>query len=65
MFVDGQLVGGWTRSVEKKSIVVTLTLQARLNAAERKRVAAAARAFGEFLNVPVELRSAGNYRYTS
>ncbi len=65
VFVDGQLVGGWTRSVEKKSIVVTLTLQARLNAAERKRVAAAARAFGEFLNVPVELRSAGNYRYTS
>jgi hypothetical protein len=50
--VDGQIVGGWKRTFDKKTIRVDLSIQARLTGAEEKRVAAAASRFGEFLGVP-------------
>jgi len=56
VFVDGQLVGGWKRVFQKTAVVVQLQLATRLTAAERARVAAAARKFGAFLDLPVTLR---------
>jgi Winged helix DNA-binding domain len=53
--VDGQLVGGWRRTVTKKA-VVELNLRTRLTEAEERAVAAAADAYGDFLKLPVELR---------
>ena len=54
--VDGQLVGGWKRTLEKRSVVVELKLLTQLTAAEERAVAAAAEAYGRFLGLPVELR---------
>jgi len=56
VFVDGQLVGGWKRVFAKQAVVVELELVTRLTAAEWTRVAAAARKFGKFLDMPVTLR---------
>jgi winged helix DNA-binding protein len=54
--VDGQLVGGWKRTLEKTKVVVQLNLLAHLTAAEERAVASAAEAYGRFLGLPVELR---------
>jgi hypothetical protein len=53
--VDGQLVGGWKRTIEKKAVVVELSLLTRLTSAEEHAVASAADAYGAFLGLPVEL----------
>jgi hypothetical protein len=53
--VDGQLVGGWKRTLTKKA-VVELNLLTRLTEAEERAVAGAADAYGDFLKLPVELR---------
>jgi hypothetical protein len=54
--IDGQLVGGWRRTLTKTAVVVGLTLLTRLSDAERRAVDAAARAYGAFLGLSVELR---------
>lgn len=54
--VDGQLVGGWTRSLKKGGVDVELNVVTALTRAERKAVAAAARKYGKFLALPVEIR---------
>ncbi len=54
--VDGQLVGGWKRTLTKKAVVVELNLLTRLTNSEERAVAAAAEAYGNFLKLPVELR---------
>ncbi|HJU90280.1 MAG TPA: winged helix DNA-binding domain-containing protein [Gemmatimonadaceae bacterium] len=54
--IDGQLVGGWKRTLLKDSAIVEASLLARLTAREVGAVSAAARAYGKFLGVPVELR---------
>lgn len=58
VFVDGQIVGGWKRVVEGRKMIVAATWLVSVTTAERKRVDAAARAFGAFLGMPVELRPA-------
>jgi hypothetical protein len=54
--VDGQLVGGWKRVLDKRAVVIELNLLARLTAAEKRLIAAAAERFGAFLQLPVEVR---------
>jgi hypothetical protein len=54
--VDGQLVGGWKWTLTKTAAVVEVRLLAGLSGSEKKAVVAAARAFGDFLELPVELR---------
>lgn len=54
--VDGQLVGGWKRTLETTRVVVQLNLLTRLRATEERAVASAADAYGRFLDLPVELR---------
>jgi|SRR5687767_3023596 len=53
--VDGQVVGGWKRSIDKNSVAVTLTALVRLTAAEKSRIAEQAERFGTFLGLPVSL----------
>ena len=60
--VDGQLVGGWKRTVTKEGVIVELHLLTRLSAAERRAVDAAAHAYGDFLGLPVELRGLASPR---
>ena len=54
--VDGQLVGGWKRTLTKAAVVVELSLLLDLTKPERKAVVATAAALGAFLELPVELR---------
>jgi len=54
--VDGQLVGGWKRTLTRAAVVVELTLLVSLTKPEQEAVRAAAQALGAFLDLPVELR---------
>ena len=54
--VDGQLVGGWKRTLRKTAVVVELRVRADLRSSEQQAVVVAAHAFGDFLELPVELR---------
>lgn len=56
--VNGELVGKWKRSFERGGVTVVLETDTSLTNAESKRVSQAARRFGEFLGLPLELRSA-------
>jgi hypothetical protein len=58
--VDGQVVGGWRRLVEKKSVVVATDLRRPLAAGERAGLRAAAERLQAFLGVPVTLRPSQN-----
>ena len=57
--VDGQLVGGWKRTVDKKRIIVDIVLWCRLTAAEKGRVATAGQAYSRFVDGPCEIRGLG------
>jgi len=55
LVVDGQLVGGWKRRVTGDHLSIQATVLTRLSAAERKRLADAARAFERFLGRNVKV----------
>jgi len=52
--IDGQIVGTWTRQIEKNAVVITITYWTRVTQAQRRAVAAATQRYGEFLGKPVE-----------
>ena len=52
--IDGQIVGGWTRTFKGKKVVVTARLLTRLDVADRGALESQAEKFGEFLEMPVE-----------
>jgi len=54
--VDGQLVGGWKRTLAKTAVVVEVRFLVGLSGSEKNAVREAAHAFGDFLELPVELR---------
>ena len=54
--VDGQVVGGWKRTLSKKAVVVQLRPLVHLTRSETSAVQEAAQAFGAFLELPVQLR---------
>jgi hypothetical protein len=56
VIVDGQLVGGWKRTVGARRAAVELAPATTLTKAERRAVAAAAERYGHFLGVPTEIR---------
>jgi hypothetical protein len=60
--VDGQLVGTWERSVDDEAVVLSIVYLAHVTAREARRVDAAARRLGEFLERPVRVatRSGAN-----
>ena len=59
LLVDGQMVGGWRRTVGK-TVDVALDLLVPLTAAEVRLVRRAAERFAEFLGVPVRVRLVQN-----
>jgi hypothetical protein len=56
LVLDGQLVGGWKRTLTKNAVVVELSLLTDLTTSEERAIAGAAEAYGKFLKLPVELR---------
>jgi hypothetical protein len=56
VFVNGELVGRWKRLTQPSGVVIELTLECRLTAAERARLGAAVRRFARFLGTPVTMR---------
>jgi hypothetical protein len=55
--VDGQVRGGWRRSIAKGEAVVEVKLPEPLTSAERGALERAVARFGRFLRMPVRLRS--------
>jgi Winged helix DNA-binding domain len=55
IIVDGQLVGGWKRTVTKDAVVVDLKLLVRLTKAEQRAVHSAVESYGNFLGLRAEL----------
>ncbi|MFL5487187.1 MAG: winged helix DNA-binding domain-containing protein [Gemmatimonadaceae bacterium] len=56
LVINGQIVGGWRRTVVGRSVVVEPNSPIRLSEAERRAVGTSARSFGRFLGLPVEVR---------
>jgi hypothetical protein len=56
LVVNGQIVGGWRRTLVGRTVVIEPKSLIRLSEAEREAVGAAARRFGRFLALPVEIR---------
>jgi hypothetical protein len=54
--IDGQLVGGWKRSVDDHAVSIELKLLARLTKAEQRALRSAVESYGRFLGVPAKLR---------
>jgi hypothetical protein len=54
--INGQIVGGWRRTLVGRKVVVEPKSLIRLSEAERRAVGVAARRFGRFLELPVEIR---------
>jgi len=57
--VDGQMVGGWRRTFVGRTVVIEPKPLVRLGEAERRAVGVAARKFGRFLELPVEIQWLG------
>jgi len=56
LVVNGQIVGGWRRTLVGRTLLIEPKLLIRLSEAERRAVGVAARRFGRFLALPVEIR---------
>jgi len=54
LIVNGQTVGGWSRTLFGRTVVIELKSLIRLGEAERRAVGVAARRFGQFLALPVK-----------
>jgi Winged helix DNA-binding domain len=61
-FIDGQLVGGWRRLVERSAVVVELDLVTRITRGERERLEAQGRRLATFLGAPVTMRDRNRQR---
>jgi hypothetical protein len=55
LILDGQVVGGWKRTLKKNAVVIDLNLTTTLTNAEKQAVTVAAKQYGKFLDLPVEL----------
>jgi hypothetical protein len=56
LILNGQVVGGWKRSLAGQTVVIEPKPLIRLSKAERRAVGIAARRFGRFVEKPVEIR---------
>lgn len=55
IILDGQIVGGWKRTLKKDEVLVEASLITKLGKSEQQAVAVAAERFGRFLELPVSL----------
>jgi hypothetical protein len=56
LVVNGQIVGGWRRTLVGRTVVIEPQPEVRLSEAERRAVGTAARRVGRFLALPVEIQ---------
>lgn len=54
--IDGKVVGGWKRTFEKKTAIITLRILRKLRSEESAALQSEAEKFGRFLHMPVEIR---------
>ncbi len=54
--IDGQIVGVWRRTFEKKKVVIEMNLYVPLTKAEKDAVAAAAGRYAKFLEMPLVMK---------
>ncbi|HEU4827938.1 MAG TPA: winged helix DNA-binding domain-containing protein [Gemmatimonadales bacterium] len=55
--VGGQLVGGWKRTLSRKGVTVELQVVVRLSRQEQQALTRAVEAYGDFLQLPMEIGS--------
>jgi hypothetical protein len=55
IILDGQLVGGWRRTLQKDAVQIELMLITKLTKTQRRAIEKAASQYGEFLQLRVEL----------
>ena len=55
LILDGQVIGGWKRTLKKDKVLVDITLLTRLSQAQKRAVQRAAELFGTFLQLPITL----------
>ena len=55
IIINGQIVGGWRRTLRKKEVLVETSLITKLGNAEKGLIAEAVERFGRFLDLPVSL----------
>ena len=55
--IGGQFIGGWTRTVSGKAVTVELDILMALTRPEQQALTRAVEAYGDFLQLPVEVRS--------
>jgi len=53
--IEGQLVGGWSRSVSARASVLQVRLAVKLNSSQLRAIEKEAQRYGEFLQLPVEV----------
>jgi DNA glycosylase AlkZ-like len=56
--LNAQIIGGWRRVIQKNSVVVELNLLTTLTQAQDRALSAAAKRFEQFLQLPVQIKSA-------
>ena len=56
LVINGQIIGGWRRTLVGRSVVVEPKPLIQLSEAERRAVAVVARKFGRFLRLPARIR---------
>ena len=55
IILDGQIIGGWKRTLKKDAVVVELNLITNLTKAEKRAIAEAANLYGQFLGLAIQL----------
>lgn len=58
IILDGQIVGGWRRTLKKDAVIVELNLITNLTKAENQAIMSAIEQYGKFLGLPVQLTKA-------
>ena len=58
IIIDGQVVGGWMRTLKKNVVIIELNLLTDLTKAEKRAVTETANKYGKFLGLPAELTNA-------
>jgi len=55
VILDGQIIGGWRRTLKKDVVLLELNLITKLTKAEDQALSAALEPYGRFLDLPIEL----------
>lgn len=56
IIINGRMIGGWRRTFEKKSVVVTIRLFETIPEEMKEKIHQQTKRFGEFLHLPVALK---------